>query len=134
LDAALALAHEPWRREPGHAAAFRVLANLHRTSGDLPALTELTSVRVRHAEAPDERATAWLEVARLAEELGKLDRAARAYDLALIEDPGHVGALDARGALAFRTGDFATADLIYRDLASGESVLGDDELALRRSI
>ena len=77
---------------------------------------------------------AWLEVARLAEELGKLDQAARAYDLALIEDPGHVGALDARGALAFRLGDWATADLIYRDLAPSESVLGADELALRRSI
>ncbi len=74
------------------------------------------------------------EVARLAEELGKLGEAARAYDLALIEDPGHVDALDARGSLAFRLGDWATADLIYRDLGPGDSVLGDDELALRRSV
>ncbi|HUJ63315.1 MAG TPA: hypothetical protein VLX92_32675, partial [Kofleriaceae bacterium] len=50
------------------------------------------------------------------------------------EDPGHVSALDARGALAFRLDDWATADLIYRDLAPSESVLGPDELALRRSI
>ena len=35
----------------------------------------------------DERAAAWLEVARLAEDLGALDQAARAYDLALVEDP-----------------------------------------------
>jgi len=134
LDAALDLAHRLWRAEPGHPAAFRMLANVHRTSGDLAALTDLTSVRASQAENPDDRATAWLEVARLADEVGALDQAARAYDLALIEDPGHVGALDARGALAFRLGDFATADLIYRDLGSGESVLGDDELALRRSI
>jgi tetratricopeptide (TPR) repeat protein len=134
LDAALELASQLWRSEPGHPAAFRSLANLHRASGDLAALTELTGVRVNRADTPDERATAWLEVARLAEEIGALDQAARAYDLALIEDPGHISALDARGALAFRLADFATADMIYRDLGSGESVLGDDELALRRSI
>jgi len=134
LDAALELAHQLWRAEPGHPAAFRVLANVHRASGDLTALTELIELRAGRAETPDERAAAWLEVARLAEEIGALDQAARAYDLALIEDPGHISALDARGALAFRIGDFATADLIYRDLGTGESVLGDDELALRRSI
>ncbi|MCW5802738.1 MAG: hypothetical protein KIT31_10155, partial [Deltaproteobacteria bacterium] len=134
LDAALELAHLLWRQEPGHPSAFRLLANVHRTNGDLAALTELTSVRASRADSPDERATAWLEVARLADDVGALDQAARAYDLALIEDPGHIGALDARGALAFRLGDFATADLIYRDLGPGESVLGDDELALRRSI
>jgi tetratricopeptide (TPR) repeat protein len=134
LDAALELAHQLWRAEPGHPAAFRVLANVHRASGDLTALTELIQLRAGRAETADERAAAWLEVARLAEEIGALDQAARAYDLALIQDPGHISALDARGALAFRTGDFATADLIYRDLGTGESVLGDDELALRRSI
>jgi tetratricopeptide (TPR) repeat protein len=134
LDAALDLASQLWRTEPGHPAAFRTLANMHRASGDLAALTELTSQRVSRAETADERATAWLEVARLAEEIGALDQAARAYDLALIEDPGHISALDARGALAYRLADFATADLIYRDLGTGESVLGDDELALRRSI
>jgi tetratricopeptide (TPR) repeat protein len=134
VDAAQELAHQLWNAELGHAAAFRVLASIHRTRGDLPALTEITTVRANKAASPEERATAWLEVARLAEELAKLDQAARAYDLALIEDPGHVGALDARGALAFRLGDYATADLIYRDLSPGESVLGDDELALRRSI
>ncbi|MBS1121001.1 MAG: Tetratricopeptide 4, partial [Deltaproteobacteria bacterium] len=134
LETALVLAHQLWLAEPGHPSAFRLLANLHRTSGDLAALAELTSVRSSHAESPDDRATAWLDVARLAEEIGASDQAARAYDLALIEDPAHVGALDARGALAFRIGDFATADLIYRDLGPGESVLGDDELALRRSI
>jgi tetratricopeptide (TPR) repeat protein len=134
LDAALDLAHQLWRAEPGHAAAFRVLANVHRTSGDLAALTELTRVRASKAPGGDDRATAWLEVARLAEELRAHDQAARAYDLALIEDPGNASALDARGALAFRLGDFATADLIYRDLGAGESMLGDDELALRRSI
>ena len=133
-EAAFDLANQLWRAEPGHAAAFRVLANVHRTSGDLPALSDLTSVRASRAEQPDERATAWLVVARLAEDLRALDQAARAYDLALVEDPGHVGALDARGALAFQLGDFATADLIYRDLATGDSVLGSDELALRRSI
>ncbi|MGN6105294.1 MAG: tetratricopeptide repeat protein, partial [Kofleriaceae bacterium] len=134
LDAALDLAHQLWRAEPGHPAAFRLLANVHRTSGDLAALTELTSVRTGRAEIPEERATAWVEVARLAEEVGSPEQAGRAYDLALIEDPGHAGALDARGALAFRLGDYATADLIYRDLSASESVLGEDELALRRSI
>jgi tetratricopeptide (TPR) repeat protein len=133
LDAALDLAHQLWRAEPGHPAAFRVLANVHRTAGDLPALTELVTLRAGRASA-DERAAAWLEVARLAEDVGALDQAARAYDLALIEDPGHIAALDARGALAFRLGDFGTADMIYRDLGPGESVLGDDELALRRSV
>src|SRR6185503_6600483 len=62
--------------------------------------------------------------------IGALDQAARAYDLALIEDPGHVSALDARGALAFRLADFATADLIYSDLGTGESVLGHDSESL----
>ncbi|HEU0032812.1 MAG TPA: hypothetical protein VFQ53_19405 [Kofleriaceae bacterium] len=134
IDAALNIAHQLWRAAPGHPTAFRVLAKTHRASGDLGALTDLTAVRAAKAENPDDRALAWLEVARLAEDIGALDQAARAYDHALIEDPGHIGALDARGALAFRLGDFATADLIYRDLAPGESVLGDDELALRRSI
>jgi tetratricopeptide (TPR) repeat protein len=134
LEAALDLAHQLWRSEPGHPAAFRVLANLHRNAGDLPSLTELTKAMATSSSAPEDRAAGWLEVARLAEELGALDQAARAYDHALIEDPGHANALDARGALAFRLGDFATADLIYRDLGPGESVLGDDELALRRSV
>jgi Tfp pilus assembly protein PilF len=132
------LAHELagalWRERPGHAAAFRVLARRLRTTNDLAGLVELTTVRAANAESADERATAWLDVARLAEELDQLDQAARAFDHALIEDPGHIAALDARGALAFKLGDLATADLIYRDLGPGESVLGDDELALRRSI
>jgi tetratricopeptide (TPR) repeat protein len=133
-DAALDLAHQLWNAEPGHPAAFRVLANVHRLAGDLGALTEITTLRANRAETTEERAAAWLEVAHLAEELGKLDQAARAYDLALIEDPGHAGALDARGALAFRLGDWSTADLIYRDLTPSDSVLGVDDLALRRSV
>ena len=133
LDATADLSHQLWRTDPGHPTAFRVLAGVKKASGDLPGLTELTTVRATRADS-DERASLWLEVARLAEETGALDQAARAFDLALIEDPGHIGALDARGALAFRLGDLATADLIYRDLAPGESVLGDDELAHRRSL
>ncbi len=134
LATALDLAHQVWRAQPGHALAFRVLAASHRTNGDLGSLTEITTVRASRADQDADRATMWLDVARLADETGAVDQAARAYDLALIADPGHVGALDARGALAFRQRDFATADLIYRDLGRGESVLGDDELALRRSI
>ncbi len=143
LDAATDLAHQLWRSEPGHPTAFRVLASRHRAAGDLPALTEITSAyAARSADAPNAerlalgaaRAAAWLDVARLADDLGALEQAARAYDLALIEDPGHTRALDARGGLAFRLGDYATADLIYRDLVPGESELGEDELALRRSL
>jgi Tfp pilus assembly protein PilF len=133
-DAALDLAHQVWRAEPGHPGAFRVLANVHRTAGDLVALSELTSVRTSRADNPEDRASAWLEVARLAEELGALDQAARAYDNALVEDPGHTGALDARGSLAFKLGDWATADTIYRDINASESLLDPDELALRRSL
>ncbi|HEY5927286.1 MAG TPA: hypothetical protein VIV11_36615, partial [Kofleriaceae bacterium] len=133
-DAAYDLAHQLWRAEPGHHAAFRVLAKQHRLAGDLDALTEITTLRANRADTPDERAGAWLEVARLAEDLNKPDQAARAYDLALIEEPGHLGALDARGALAFRLGDWSTADLIYRDLGGEDSVLGADDLALRRSV
>jgi tetratricopeptide (TPR) repeat protein len=114
--------------------AFRVLANVHRLAGDLDALTEITTLRVNRADTTEERAAAWLEVARLAEEIGRLDQSARAYDLALIEEPGHVGALDARGHIAFRLGDWSTADLIYRDLGPSDSILGADELALRRSV
>ncbi len=132
--AAQALADKVWADRPGHAIAFRVLASAKRARADLTGLHELTTARVAAIEAAEDRANAWLEVARLAEEVGQLDQAARAYDLALIEDPGQVAALDARGALAFRTGDMATADLIYRDLGPGESVLGDDELANRRSM
>ncbi|MBA3451704.1 MAG: hypothetical protein H0T42_01250, partial [Deltaproteobacteria bacterium] len=134
LDAVLDIATQLWRTDPGNPFAFRVLAKVHRASGDLPALSDLTSVRASRAETPDDRAAAWLEVARLAEDLGALDQAARAYDLALAEDPSHIGALDARGSLAFSLGDYATADTIYRDLGLGDSVLGADELALRRSI
>jgi tetratricopeptide (TPR) repeat protein len=133
-EAAVDLAHELWRVEPGHPAAFRVLANLHRVAGDLGALTEVTTMRTSRAERTEDRAAAWLDVARLAEEVGELQQAARAYDLALIEEPGHAGALDARGALAFRLGDWANADIIYRDLPPGDSVLGADDLAIRRSI
>jgi Tfp pilus assembly protein PilF len=134
LDGAQDLAHQLWRLDPGHAAAFRTLASSHRLSGDLPALTELTTLRAAKTQVATERAAAWLEVARLAEDLGKYGESARAYDAALIEDPGHTDALDARGALAFKLGDWPTAELIYRDLAPGESMLGEDELALRRSI
>ena len=134
LEGALELAHQLWRLDPGHGAAFRALASTHRLSGDLPALTELTTLRAAKTQVSEERASAWLEVARLAEELGRYSESARAYDLALIEDPGHTDALDARGALAFKLADWPTADLIYRDLGPGESVLGDEELALRRSI
>ena len=133
IDAALDLAHQLWRAEPGHLAAFRVLARASRMSGDLASLTELTTLRASKATVSADRAAAWLDLARLAEELGKHDEAARACDLALTEDPAHTGALDARGALAFKLGDWPTADLLYRNLRPGESVLGDDELALRRS-
>ncbi len=133
-DGARELAHQLWRTDPGNAIAFRVLASAHRLEGDLAALTELTTLHAAKTQVGEQRAHAWLEVARLAEELGKYGESARAYDLALIEDPGHTGALDARGNLAFRLADWATADLIYRDLGPGDSVLGDDELALRRSI
>jgi Tfp pilus assembly protein PilF len=134
LDGAVQLAHQLWGREPGNARAFRVLANVHRAAGDLDAMTALTTTRAGHTSNAADRASAWLDVARLAEEIGQLDQAARAYDLALAEEPLHAGALDARGALAFRLGDYTTADLIYKDIAPGDSVLGSDELALRRSI
>ncbi len=134
-DAAHELAHQLWRAEPGNPVAFRTLARRATLENDLVGLSEITSVRAsRPGTEGDERARMWLEVARLADAHGALDQAARAYDLALIEDPGHVEALDARGALAFRLGDFATADLIYRDLAEGESLLPLDELGYRRSI
>ena len=133
-EAALELALQLWRAELGHPAAFRVLARSHRLSGDLAALTELTALHVSKTTLSEARVAAWLDVARLAEELGKPSESARAYDLALTENPKRTDALDARGALAFKLGDWPTADLIYRDLGRGESVLGDDELALRRSV
>jgi Tfp pilus assembly protein PilF len=134
VEASLEFAQELWRAQPGHPGAFRVLSRHYRAQGDLTTLTDLVATGVQRIDAPVERATAWLEVARLAEELRKLPEASRAYDLALIEDPGHAGALDARGALAFRLADWATADLIYRDLGPTETALGADELGLRRSI
>jgi len=133
-DAAVDLAHQIWRAEPGNAAAFRVLANVHRASGDLASLTELTTVRASRATSAEERAQAWLEVARLADEVGTHGEAARAYDRALVEEPGNTAVLDARGALAFKLADWSTADLLYRDIQPGDSVLGSDDLALRRSI
>jgi tetratricopeptide (TPR) repeat protein len=133
-EAALEFAQQLWRGEPGHPAAFRVLARHYRAQGDLPTLTELVATGVTRIDSAEDRGTAWIEVARLAEELGKLPEASRAYDLALIEEPGHVTALDARGALAFKLGDWGTADLIYRDLVPGETTLAADELALRRSV
>ncbi|MGE3454462.1 MAG: hypothetical protein AB7O24_05050, partial [Kofleriaceae bacterium] len=134
LDRARELARELWRTEPGHPAAYRLLANEHRASGDLTALSELTAIRASHTEVLDDRCAAWLAVARLAEEIGAYDQAATAYDRALAENPRHAESLDARGALAFKQGDFTKADTIYKQLLPGESVLGDDELALRRSL
>lgn len=133
-EAALDLATELWKAEPGHPAAFRVLVAEHRNTGDLAALTELATVRANKATETEDRARAWLDVARLAEDVGKLAEAARAYDLALIEEPRNPAALDARGALAFKLSDWPTADLIYRDLVPDESVLGADDLAMRRSV
>jgi tetratricopeptide (TPR) repeat protein len=133
-EGAVEIAHQLWRAEPGHPAAYRVLANLYRTSGDITSLTELTTVRANKVTQASDRASAWLEVARLADELGQFADAARAYDRALAEEPNNTSALDARGALAFKLGDWSTADLIYRELHPSDSVVGADDLALRRSI
>src|SRR4029077_923334 len=81
VEAALDFAQQVWRNDAGHPAAFRVLSRHYRAQGDLSMLTELVAVAVARIRAPEERATAWLEVARLAEELGKLPEASRAYDL-----------------------------------------------------
>lgn len=132
-EAALEYAQQLWKADPGHAAAFRVLATEYRNTSDLDAMTEIATVRANKSTNAQDRALGWLEVARLAEEIGKLTDAARAYDLALIEEPRNPGALDARGALAFKLADWPTADVIYRDLDPEESVLGADDLALRRS-
>jgi hypothetical protein len=48
-----------WRADPGHAAAFRVLAKSLRLGGDLAALTELTMLRAARTQVPEERAVAW---------------------------------------------------------------------------
>ncbi|MDX2089001.1 MAG: hypothetical protein SFX73_14185, partial [Kofleriaceae bacterium] len=133
-EVARELAHQLWRSDPGNEIAFRVLATEHRAAGDLAALTELTTVRASKLEAGTSRAAAWINVARLADDLGQTEQAARAYDLALADDPGHLAALDARAALAYRLRDYATADIIYRDLDASTSSLPPDELAHRRAI
>ncbi|MBK7537040.1 MAG: hypothetical protein IPI49_17095 [Myxococcales bacterium] len=123
-----------WQHCPGHGAAFAALASEHKLNGDLDALVELTAVRAAMTTESGERADLWIEVARLAEVLGEDHQAARAFDLALIEDPASAVALDARAGLAFRLGDFATAEMIYRDIEAADSMLAPDELLLRRSI
>jgi len=81
-----------------------------------------------------ERTMIWLDAAHCAESHNSLDDAARAYDQALIAVPDHAFALDARASLAFRVGDYATADFIYRDLDHDQSMLPPEELAWRRSV
>jgi tetratricopeptide (TPR) repeat protein len=134
LDAAVEAARALWRALPGHAAAFRVLAANHRMLGELAALSELADTRSQQAANAQQRAAAWLEVARLAEELDNPTEAARAYDRVLAESPDDVVALDARAQLAFRASDWDTADRIYAKLPAGDSSLSADELALRRSL
>jgi len=134
IEGAVDVANQLWKVDPGHPAAFRVLANVHRTGGDLAALTDITTVRIPRTANAAERASAWLDVARLASELGKHEDAVRAYDLALGEDPDNHVALEARGDLAIKLGDWATAERMYRELPANESVLGADDLALRRSV
>lgn len=123
-----------WAASPGNALAFSALANEHTANGDLESLIELTAVRAAMTAESSGRAALWIDVARLAEELGEDPQAARAYDLALIEDPASPIALDARAGLAFRLGDFATAEMIYRDIEPSDSILPADELMLRRSV
>ncbi len=134
MESARALAHQAWAATPGDATAFRILAQDLRAAGDLPGLTELATVRARHATTGAERSAAWLEVARLADELELTEPAIAAYDEALAAEPTSTSALEPRGGLAFRRGDFATAERIYRELAPTDSSLSVDELALRRSI
>jgi Tfp pilus assembly protein PilF len=133
LDGAATIANELWDEQPGNVAAFRVLANGLRLSGDLRGLIELTTAQTARASMGEDRAHAWLDVARLAEELGRDDDAATAYDRALRDAPMLAAALDARAALAFRLGEWATADALYSALSPADSVLGLDEVALRRS-
>ena len=123
-----------WRQQPGNAAAFRVLASDRRDRADLEGLFVLTKKRADQCEDMQERTMIWLDAAHCAESHNGLDDAARAYDQALIASPDHVFALDARASLAFRVGDYATADFIYRDLDHDQSMLPPEELAWRRSV
>ena len=111
-----------------------MLATVHRAQGDLATLTGLAEQRAATAPTADERAAAWLEVARLAEELDHTTEAAAAYTRMLADAPGDVVALEARAQLAFRAGDWEVADLHYAAVPAAESNLGSDELLLRRSI
>ena len=123
-----------WRQQPGNAAAFRVLAADRRDRADLEGLFVLTKKRADQCEDMQERTMIWLDAAHCAESHNALDDAARAYDQALIASPDHAFALDARASLAFRVGDYATADFIYRDLDHNQSMLPPEELAWRRSV
>ncbi|HPH65854.1 MAG TPA: hypothetical protein PLF40_08925 [Kofleriaceae bacterium] len=123
-----------WRQQPGNAAAFRVLAADRRDRADLEGLFVLTKKRADQCEDMQERTMIWLDAAHCAESHNSLDDAARAYDQALIAVPDHAFALDARASLAFRVGDYATADFIYRDLDHDQSMLPPEELAWRRSV
>lgn len=134
LEASAELARTLWQSEPGHAAAFRTLAGAARVNGDLAGLTELAEARAQHAGSATERAGAWLEVARLADELDHPSDAARAYDRVLADDPQHSVALDARAQLAYHAFDFETAYRLYALLPATDSALPLEELSLRRSI
>ena len=126
-----ALARRP-RAMPSRSACS---PTIYRAAGDLAALTDLTSVRASRAETPSERAAAWLEVARLAEDArhARSGRARVRPRAGRGSDP-HRGARRARRArvqarrLRDRRPDLSS------DLVPGDSVLGADELALRRSI
>src|SRR3569623_2002126 len=102
--------------------------------GDLAGLTELAETRAHKAESATDRAAAWLEVARLADELDHPSDAARAYDRVLADDPHHAVALDARAQLAYHAFDFETAYRRYAVLPATDSALPLEELSLRRSI
>ncbi|MCE9577598.1 MAG: hypothetical protein K8W52_30895, partial [Deltaproteobacteria bacterium] len=128
---ALAIAQDINARDPRHPAAFRVLDERAQHDGDLDALTALYE---RRADAdPGERAHLYYALARITEDAGALDVAARHYDRALAVDPDQPGALDARAGLAMKLGDWVTADALYAQLPPLHATLSPEALLLRRA-
>lgn len=93
-DQAVAAYREVLSRAPGHLAALRALARLHRARGDWESLVEVLRAKASSRTDPTERANVLFQTAAVWEDkLHRPERAAEVYQEVLTVSPGHATAL-----------------------------------------
>lgn len=104
-DDAIAAYREVVMLAPAHAPALQSLARLYRARGDDESLVEILRSQAAARAAPDERASALVEAARIAEErLGEPERAIESYEEAVRIVPAFAPAVRALDRLYAETG------------------------------